>query len=36
MSGLTGNYERHWYGSDAARETDWTEFKEAYQKAIGV
>lgn len=35
MSGLTDNYERHWYGSDGARETDWTEFKEAYRKAVG-
>jgi hypothetical protein len=35
MSGLTNNYERHWYGSDDAREKDWAEFKEEYQKAVG-
>lgn len=35
MSGLTNNYERHWYGSDDARETDWMEFKEEYRKAVG-
>ena len=35
MSGLTNNYERHWYGSDAAEEKDWNDFKEEYQKALG-
>ena len=35
MSGLTNNYERHWYGSDDARENDWIEFKEEYRKAVG-
>jgi hypothetical protein len=36
MSGLTINYERHWYGFEDARETDWEEFKNGYQKAIAA
>jgi len=35
MSGLTDNYERHWYGFDSAEETDWEEFRRDYKKAIG-
>jgi hypothetical protein len=35
MSGLTNNFERHWYGSDAAEEKDWDDFKEEYRKAVG-
>jgi len=35
MSGLTDNFERHWYGLNDAREKDWAEFKENYRKAVG-
>jgi hypothetical protein len=35
MSGLTNNYERHWYGFDAAEEKDWEEFKVRYKQAVG-
>ncbi len=35
MSGLTKNYERHWYGFDAAQKSDWEEFRREYRKAIG-
>ena len=35
MSSLTNNYERHWYGFDAAQESDWEEFRNGYRKAIG-
>ena len=35
MSGLTNNYERHWYGFDSAEETDWEEFGKDYKKAVG-
>ena len=34
ISGLTLNYERHWYGFEEARETDWESFKSDYQKAV--
>jgi hypothetical protein len=34
MSGLTNNYERHWYGFDDAEEKDWEEFKGRYKRAI--
>jgi hypothetical protein len=34
MSGLTNNYERHWYGSDDAEERDWEEFRNGYRKAV--
>ena len=34
MSGLTNNYERHWYGFEDAREQDWEEFRNGYRKAI--
>jgi len=34
MSGLTNNYERHWYGSDDAEEKDWEEFRNDYRKAV--
>jgi len=36
MSGLTNNYERHWYGFDAAQESDWEEFRSEYRKAVAV
>lgn len=34
MSGLTNNYERHWYGFEEAKELDWEEFKSVYRKAV--
>jgi len=34
MSGLTNNYERHWYGSEAAKESDWEEFRNGYGKVM--
>jgi hypothetical protein len=27
MNGLTGSFERHWYGSQDARREDWEEFR---------
>lgn len=35
MSGLTDNFERHWYGSEKANEQDWEEFRANYKKAVG-
>jgi len=35
MSGLTVNYERHWYGLENAQEKDWEEFRNDYKKAVG-
>lgn len=35
MNGLTLNFERHWYGIEEADETDWEEFRNGYQKAVG-
>jgi hypothetical protein len=35
MSGLTDNFERHWYGFEKADETDWEEFRRTYKKAVG-
>lgn len=32
--GLTNNYERHWYGFDEARESDWEEFRQGYKQAV--
>lgn len=34
MSGLTNDFEKHWYGFQETTETDWSEFKEGYQKAV--
>lgn len=34
MSGLTVNFERHWYGFDEAQEKDWEEFRTGYKKAV--
>lgn len=34
LSNLTDNYERHWYGFEAAGENDWQEFKYKYKRAI--
>ncbi len=36
MSGLTSNFERHWYGFDEAEEKDWDEFRTGYKKAVAV
>jgi len=36
MSGLTSNFERHWYGFDEAEERDWEEFRSGYRKAVTV
>jgi hypothetical protein len=35
MSGLTDNFERHWYGFENADEKDWEEFRRTYKKAVG-
>ncbi len=35
MMGLTGNYERHWYGFDPVTIEDWEEFKTGYKNALG-
>ncbi len=34
MTGLTSNFERHWYGFESAQPTDWEEFRQNYQKVI--
>lgn len=34
MSGLTDRYERHWYGSEDARRTDWDEFRSGCREAL--
>ena len=31
MSGLTDNFERHWYGFEKADEKDWEEFNTVYK-----
>jgi len=36
MDGLTLNYERHWYGFEAAETSDWEEFREGYKAAISA
>jgi hypothetical protein len=36
MSGLTSNFERHWYGFDEAEEKDWEDFRAGYRKAVAV
>ena len=36
MSGLTNNYERHWYGFEDAQAKDWEEFRKDYQKAVNT
>ncbi|HSK73101.1 MAG TPA: DUF4129 domain-containing protein [Pyrinomonadaceae bacterium] len=35
MSGLTNNFERHWYGFDEANEKDWEEFRNGYKGIVG-
>ena len=34
LSGLTNNFERHWYGFETAREEDWLEFKRRYRESL--
>lgn len=34
VSGLTGSFERHWYGSQKVDEEDWNEFREKYRKTV--
>jgi hypothetical protein len=34
MNGLTLNFERHWYGFEAAEEKDWEEFRNGYKRII--
>jgi hypothetical protein len=31
---LTDSFERHWYGLAQASETDWREFRTAYEQAL--
>ncbi len=32
--GLTGSFERHWYGSQASEMQDWEEFKTLYRRTL--
>lgn len=34
MSGLTGTYERNWYGLRPSEQNDWEEFRESYKRTI--
>lgn len=34
MRGLTDSFERHWYGSAAATENDWQNFRSGYHSAV--
>ncbi len=36
MNGLTSNFERHWYGFDAADATDWEKFRQEYKKVVSL
>lgn len=36
MNGLTANFERHWYGFDAANETDWETFRQEYKRVLSL
>ena len=36
VSGLTVNYERHWYGFDEAETADWDNFRSGYQRAVNT
>ncbi|MCA1594232.1 MAG: DUF4129 domain-containing protein [Acidobacteria bacterium] len=36
MQPLTSNFERHWYGSEDATETDWTDFRTRCRQALNV
>ncbi len=35
LNGLTANYERHWYGFEETRQTDWENFKNGCRRAAG-
>lgn len=35
VSGLTVNYERHWYGRKEAPKEEWEDFKAGYRDALG-
>lgn len=34
MSGLTGSFERHWYGLASTEEKDWEEFRQKYKQTV--
>lgn len=34
LSGMTGKFELHWYGSVVSDSADWRDFKESYQEAL--
>lgn len=34
LSGLTGSFERHWYGFASPEEKDWEEFRQKYKRAV--
>ena len=34
MSGLTGTYERNWYGLRPSRQDDWEDFRDRYKRTI--
>lgn len=34
VSGLTGRFERHWYGADESAERDWEEFRSLYHETV--
>ena len=36
MSGLTSNFERHWYGFESADQADWEDFRQKYIKAVKI
>lgn len=36
MNQLTGSFERHWYGSQAAEPADWEEFRKEYGETINA
>lgn len=35
MSGLTANFERHWYGFETTGKEDWETFRKQYKEAVG-
>ncbi|MEP6944799.1 MAG: DUF4129 domain-containing protein [Acidobacteriota bacterium] len=34
VSGLTGSFERHWYGTDESAQSDWDEFRTLYNETV--
>jgi hypothetical protein len=34
MTGLTGSYERNWYGLRTSELTDWEDFRDRYRQTI--